>query len=142
MTKIIFVEPDGKEVTVQDFTADKPSNSTGLISKDHGEWTYPLWPQINCQGSPPTPYIYDSRASINDIVKGLEHWYNMSAEDRRSKGMAGREWAIKNGFTQKGMCDAMVDSIETCFKNFKPRKAYTLINTTIEPKVYSTGVIL
>ena len=50
---------NGEELNVNHLTENIPSNSTGKLSKEHGEWTYPLWPQMNLQGSPQTPYIYD-----------------------------------------------------------------------------------
>ena len=41
----------------------------------------------------------------------------------------------------KGMCEAMYDSIENTFQNWKPRKRFTLINTN-RPKVeYPDGII-
>ena len=131
-----------RELSVNDFTTDIPSNSTGKISKIHGEWTYPLWPQMNLQGSPLTPYIYDSRVSVDQIFEGLKYWYNMDKKEREAKGLAGRKWAIKNKFTHKGMCEAAIEAIDTCFENFKPRKRFTLINTKIEPIKYDSGVLI
>ena len=72
-----------RDITINDFNEEIPSNSTGKISKEYGEWTYALWPQLNLQGSPLTPYIYDSRPSITDITEGLKFWYNMSKEIKR-----------------------------------------------------------
>ena len=118
-----------RDITINDFTADIPSNSTGLISKQHGEWTYPLWPQINLQGSPATPYIYDSRVSVSQITDGLKYWYDMGREERKIKGKIGRAWAIKNGFTAKAMCDGYIKSIDKCFETWKPRQKYTLLST-------------
>jgi glycosyltransferase involved in cell wall biosynthesis len=133
---------DGKDLSVEHFSADKPSNSTKLISEEHGEWVYPLWPNPSLQGSPPTPYIYDSRPTVNDIAKGLEHWYKMSKKERKEKGAAGREWAIRNEFTNDGMCKAMINGIDTCIATFEPRKRYELINTSDKRPVYTPGVLL
>ena len=132
---------EGEELSIKHFTEDVPSNSTGLISKEHGEWTYPMYPQLSLQGSPPTPYIYDSRPSIDDIQKGLEYWYNMSKEERKSKGLAGRKWAIENGFTQKGMCNAMIHAIDSCFDSFQSRQSYKLIDMNKEKPVYPIGAL-
>jgi glycosyltransferase involved in cell wall biosynthesis len=132
---------DGNELNTNHFTGETPSNSTGLISKEHGEWVYPLWPNLSLQGSPPTPYIYDSRPEIKDISKGLQHWYNMPKSERKIKGIKGRDWAIKNGFTAKGMCDEMINGIQTCLSTFEPRKKYILINTSDEKPIYKTGVL-
>jgi hypothetical protein len=133
---------DGREFCKEDLTEEIPSNSTGKISKEYGEWAYPMWPNSSLQGSPPTPYIYDSRPKIQDIIKGLEYWYNMSREERKEKGLVGRNWAIENGFTHKGMCDAMTNGIETCFKNFKPLESYELIDMSKPKPNYPTGVLV
>ena len=133
---------DGKDVTVNNFTSEIPSNSTGEISKEHGEWTYPLWPQMNLQGSPNTPYIYDSRVSVDQIAEGLKFWYHLGPEERQRRGKVGREWSIKNGFTQKGMCDATMNAIDTCFKEFKPRDRYTIINTLDEQPSKKAGILI
>ena len=132
---------DGKEMSVKDFTAEVPSNSTGKISKEHGEWTYPLWPHQSLQGSPPTPYIYDSRPSIPDITAGLKYWYTQSPMERTRKGILGRNWAIDNNFTESGMNKAMGNAIQTCLDNFSPKPNYELINLDDTNKVYPTGVL-
>jgi len=132
---------DGEELSVKHFTAEIPSNSTGEISKEHGEWTYPLWPNQSLQGSPPTPYIYDSRPEINDIASGLKYWYGQSKMERTRKGILGRNWAIENKFTEDGMNEAMLNAIKTTFDNFKPKANYELIDLDATNKVYPTGVL-
>ena len=132
---------DGKPFGIQHLSEEVPSNSTGLISTDWGKWTYPLWPQVTLQGSPMTPYIYDSRVSISSIKKGLAHWFEMGPERRKICGLAGREWAIENGFTAKSMCNEMTKSINTCLENFKPRRRFTLVNTNKNKFKYPTGVL-
>ena len=133
---------NGEDITVDNFTAEIPSNSTGKISTEHGEWTYPLWPQMNLQGSPLTPYIYDSRASVEQIIQGVQYWYNMGREERKRRGKVGREWAIKNGFTHTNMCSLTVDSMEKCFKEFKPRDKYIVLNTKDERPKLKSGVLI
>jgi len=132
----------GEYITIDDFTVDTPSNSTGKISEDHGSWTYPLWPQINLQGSPPTPYIYDSRVSIDQITSGLMYWHNMPKSNRSDHGAIGRDWAIENGFNAKGMTDTMSKSIDTCISTFKPRQRYTLIDASIKKQQYPSGALV
>ena len=133
---------DGREFKVQDLTAEIPSNSTGGISGVHGEWVYPLWPNHSMQGSPMTPYIYDSRPTIKDIEKGLKYWYDLGRDERKRKGMIGREWAIKNGFTKEGMCNAVIDSFEGLFKSYKPIDSFEVINTSLPKPIYPTGVLV
>ena len=133
---------DGKDITTDNFSGDIPSNSTGKISKEHGEWVYPVWPNQSLEGSPPTPYIYDSRPTVEGITEALEFWYNQSPQERKIAGLAGREWAIKNEFTQKGMCSSMIKAIDTCIDNWKPRKRYELIDTDNKMPVYKSGVLV
>ena len=97
---------------------------------------------MNLQGSPATPYIYDSRVSIDDIKQGLIWWYTMGDAKRKECGLEGREWATKNGFTSKGMCDSMIKSIETCMESWQPRQKFTLINTNREKIDYPNGVLI
>ena len=126
---------------MEDFTVDVPTNSTGKMGIDHGPWTYPLFPQISMGGSPATPYIYDSRPHTEDMYQAIRFWYNQEEKERIRCGSIGRDWAIENGFTHKGMCDAMINGIDTCFENFKPRERHTMIKVSPEPN-YPTGVIV
>lgn len=50
----------------------QPSAQDGKI-EGHGSWVYPLIPQLSVQGSPPTPYIYDSRPRIKDIAIAINY---------------------------------------------------------------------
>jgi len=131
-----------RQIGVEDFTAEIPSNSTGKMSKEHGEWVYPLWPQVALQGSPATPYIYDSRVSTDQISKGLKYWYEMGSEIRKEKGLIGRTWAIKNKFTAKGMTEAMTNSINICLDTWEPRKNFELIDTSINTPKAPSGVLV
>ena len=133
---------NGEPLSVKDFTASIPSNSTGLISTDHGPWVYPLWPQITLQGSPKTPYIYDSRVSTKSIVAGLSYWYKKSSQIRSESGLIGRKWAIKNGFTSKSMCAEMIKSIDGCLKYWQPRQQFELIDTNKNSVTYKSGVLI
>jgi len=132
---------EGEYLTKDDYTADWPSNSNGKY-KDHGEWAFPVWPQINLQGSVPTPYIYDSRCDIRDVSKKMREVYDLGRKERKRIGKLGREFLINDsGMSAKGMCEAMYNSVEDTFKNWEPRKRFTLINTN-RPKVeYPDGII-
>ena len=136
-----LIKDDGTPVTLEDYSAEWPSNSNGKY-KNHGSWIYPMWPQMNLAGSPTTPYIYDSRVSISQIKNGLKYWYDMGKDFRTNVGLTGRQWSIENGFTSKGMCTAMTNSIEGCFSNWKPLDKFILINTNDIKKIeYPIGII-
>jgi glycosyltransferase involved in cell wall biosynthesis len=101
----------------------------GAIS--YGEWAKPVWPSNRClQGSVPTPYIFDDRCSFEDVADKIEEWYNTPKAERIASGLKGRKFAIKpeTGMSSKnGMCKLMADSIDNTFKNWKPRKRFTII---------------
>jgi glycosyltransferase involved in cell wall biosynthesis len=132
----------GRPMSIEDFTIETPSNSTGKISKEHGEWVYPLWPQVALQGSPATPYIYDSRVSLDQITKGLAYWYELGSENRKEKGISGRTWAIKNKFTAKGMAEAMTNSINICLDTWEPRQTFVLIDASVQTPTSPSGVLV
>ena len=135
-----FMKDNGTPVTLKDFSAKWPSNSDGKYTK-HGEWAFPVWPQINLQGSPMTPYIYDSRPSVKDIAKQLKNAHSLGRTELKRRGLVGREWAIENGFNSKGMCQAFIDSVQSCFANFKSRDRFTVISAE-DPKIfYPDGII-
>ena len=133
-----IIKDDGEYLKLEDFTADWPSNSNGRY-KNHGEWSFVVWPQINLQGSPLTPYIYDSRCSIPDVTDQIEKAYNLGTTELARRGMKGREWAIENGFTAKEMCNAFERSMEGCWKNWTPRKRFTLVNAQDKLPEYPVG---
>ena len=132
---------DGRPMGIEDFTAEIPSNSTGKITKDHGDWVYPLWPQVALQGSPQTPYIYDSRVSLDQITEGLKYWYEMGMDLRNEKGLLGRAWAIENKFTAKGMSESMTNSINICLDTWQPRTKFELINAATIPTQAPSGIL-
>ena len=69
-----LVKNDGTPVVLEDYNTDWPSNSDGKY-KNHGEWSYVVWPQHNLQGSPTTPYIYDSNCNIRDVALQIKNAY-------------------------------------------------------------------
>lgn len=92
----------------------------------HGEWAKPVWPSaININGSPVTPYIFDDRVDDNKVATAIYEFYEMGREERKRRGLLGREWALQN-ISSKIMCDKMAEGIETTINNFKPRERYNL----------------
>jgi hypothetical protein len=124
-----------------DFNIDHPTNSDGRITK-HGSWTFPIWPQMNLVGSPPTPYIYDSRITIEDIVNRLNEVYNIDKPTRKKIGLAGREWMMSNesGMSATKMCNSMMKYIDASMDNFKRRDRYTITKVHHHEKLKNTGV--
>lgn len=126
-----FINPETNEY----FTADEYINIHSLNDKEkwnklkHGEWVKPVWPSnISLQGSVPTPYIFDDRASYREIGQALYEWYKTPKKERLDAGLKGRQFIMndKVGMNKNDMCIRIIDSIENTFTNFTPRKKFEL----------------
>ena len=138
-----FKKEDGSYLTVDDYTTDFPSNS-GMKYTDHGEWAIPLKANISLQGSPPTPYIYDSQPNLEDLRDALKTMYDFGLEECKRRGLSGREYVTSKeiGMTSKMMGQNFIDSVETFFENWKPRKRFTILDTKELNIKYPAGTIL
>jgi len=120
-----------------DFDAKLPSNHTGAI-KEHGEWAFPVYPtNRSIQGSPLTPYIWDDRCNAEDAAEQIKAVYDLSKEERKARGLKGREWALSDeaGFTGLNMGKKIITTLDKLFKTWKPRKKYEFVNTNeVKPK--------
>jgi len=119
---------DGKWV---DFDADFPSNHNGTL-KECGEWAFPVYPtNRSIQGSPITPYIWDDRCTAEDAAKQIRAVYDLPKEERKAKGLKGREWALSEeaGFTGEKMGQRIIENIDELFATWTPREKFELINT-------------
>jgi len=133
-------EKDGKWI---DFNSDFPSNHRGTV-KDCGEWAIPVFPSnLHIVGSIPTPYISDDRASAEDIATAIGEVYKMSTEERERRGKAGREWVLseESGMSAKGMCNNVINAMDTVLENFIPRPKYNIYKAKEVPKKYITHKI-
>ena len=113
-----------------DFDADFPSNHRGTIKKC-GEWAFPVFPSSRTMvGSPPTPYIWDDTCRPEDASEQIKAVYNLTSEERKTRGLAGREWAINTeaGFTAEHQGARIVEAFDTLFSTWKPREKFELIN--------------
>jgi hypothetical protein len=121
-----FEDEDGNWFTP---SPEIPSNNTGKYKK-HGEWAYPVYPtNRSIQGSPQTPYIWDDRCNPEDAAEQIMAIYSLSKEERKAKGLAGREWAMgEAGFTGKIQGERIIEAFDELFKTWKPREKFEFIN--------------
>lgn len=130
-----FEDKDGNWIN---FTKDFPSNHTGIVKK-HGSWCIPVVPGKGraLVGSPATPYIFDDRASIEDISAAIRTLYDMSPEAREKNGLEGEKWATSDeaGFTSEKMAERFIEGINATFEHFKthPRSRYEFIKISERP---------
>jgi glycosyltransferase involved in cell wall biosynthesis len=119
-----------------DFDETFCSNHFGTY-KEHGEWAVPIYPSnMSIVGSIPTPYIFDDRADFRDIANAIEEIYNLTPEERETRGAKGREWVTSKESMQsaKSMSQNIIDGIEETFATWKPRKKYELIKVEKAPR--------
>jgi glycosyltransferase involved in cell wall biosynthesis len=117
---------DGKWM---EFDDNFPSNHRGTI-KECGEWAFPVFPTSrSLVGSVPTPYIFDDRCEPEDAANQIEAIYNLNPEDRKKRGLAGREWALGDeaGFTSEKMGERIISNLDELFNTWTPREKYELI---------------
>jgi glycosyltransferase involved in cell wall biosynthesis len=118
---------DGKWMELD---ADFPSNHNGTI-KECGEWAFPVFPtNRSLVGSPLTPYIWDDRCTSEDAAEQLMNVYSLSKEERKARGLKGREWALsdESGFTSEKMGVNIIETLDELFTTWKPREKYEFIN--------------
>lgn len=118
---------DGKEFTAEDYVEiGTLHNKEKWKHVNYGEWVIPVWSSAhNINGSPSTPYIFDDRVNDENVAEAIMKVYQMSKEERKRRGLLGREFMIKN-LSNKIMCDKMVEGIDSAIQNFTPRKKYDL----------------
>lgn len=120
-----FEDDKGKWI---DFSSNFPSNHRGTIKKC-GEWARPVFPgAITIIGSPPTPYIFHDYCNPEDVCEALLDVYNLDKDDRKSRGLKGRNWALSEeaGLTVDMMCERIVNCMNKGFEKFKPRDSYEI----------------
>ena len=113
-----------------DFDADFPSNHRGTYKK-HGDWAFPVYPTSrSIVGSPPTPYIYDDRCESEDAAKQIKVVYDLGKEERKARGLKGREWATGDeaGFTGEYQGKRIIEAFDELFATWKPREKFELID--------------
>jgi len=110
-------------------SSEIPSNHNGTYKK-HGEWAFPVFPSTRVlQGSPPTPYIWDDVVKAEDATEQIMNVYKLTPEERKARGLKGREWAVeKAGFTGEIQGKRVIEAFDELFSTWQPREKYELIN--------------
>lgn len=133
-----FEDEDGNWLC---FDGEFTTNHMGRY-KNHGNWVKPVFPaNRSLQGSPQTPYIFDDRVNFEDVGNAIMYWYGTDAEWRKTYGLEGREWALKNGLTSEQMGNKMIELFTYLFEaKTQSRPRYTLHK--VEPNTYTnTGIV-
>lgn len=136
-----FIDENGKIYTP---TADIPTNHAKTFTKC-GEWAFPVFPTSrSLSGSIPTPYIFDDRCDWKDVADRLHELYMMTREERKQRGLKGREYAQRPdvGMTAELMGKAFIRDINIALINYAPRDKYNLYNSNeFTKEIKNTGII-
>jgi len=122
-----FVDSNGEWFTP---SPEIPSNHRGTY-KEHGEWAFPVYPTSrSIQGSSQTPYIFDDRCEWEDASKQIKAIYDLDPEERKARGLKGREWALSEeaGFNSKHQANRVMGAFDELFSTWEPREKYEIIN--------------
>ena len=122
-----FKKEDGSYLTEDDYYTEWGSNHDGRY-KEHGEWAFPVFPSNrSLQGSIPTPYIFDDRASFEEVAVKLKEIYDIR-DELKDRGLKGREFVKdeKIGMTAENMCNRFINDMETAWEKFEPRKKFEI----------------
>ena len=69
------------------------------------------------------------------IEEHIKEVYDLGPEERKKRGLAGREWALSDeaGFTATKMSERIAEAIDETLENFVPRPRYDLIRVKDKP---------
>jgi len=108
------------------FDENFPSNHFGTYKKC-GKWALPVFPSNSALvGSPKTPYIFDDRLDFRELANTLMESYKMSKEEKKERGLAGREWVISDESmaSAKNMNKNIITNFDKLFETWKPRPKF------------------
>ena len=126
-----------------EFDTAFPTNHDATY-RNHAEWAKPVFPSNrSLQGSPQTPYIFDDRADFKDIADAIEYWYELTPQERKEMGEAGRNWVTGNesNFSARRMSERFIECIDTCLEKWEPRKKFSLFTVEQSKKLENVGVL-
>jgi len=135
-----FEDENGEWV---EFTEEFGSNHFGKYKKC-GKWAIPVFPSnMSLAGSIPTPYIFDDRVDFRDAAEAIMEIYKMSTEERKERGLAGREWVLSDEamMSSRNMGKNVIDGIEETFSKWKPRTSMAIIKTENLPVDYIKHIV-
>lgn len=119
-----FRDDNGKLV---EFTPEWGSNSDGKY-RNHGKWVTPIYPAARMvQGSIQTPYILADYGKWEDAAEAMMFWYLMPTQERKTRGLAGREYCLGEGnLNSDYMCQTMAEGLDAMMSNWKGRERFNL----------------
>jgi len=134
-----FEDKNGKWI---EFSKEFGSNNIGKYKKC-GKWAFPIFPtSVTLQGSVPTPYIFEDRISIKDVVETLYSMYKMDKKELKKRGEKGYEWVIseESGMNIKSMCYKFIKHVDFLLENWEARERYNFFKIEDICEDYNSGI--
>ena len=130
-----FIDEDGKWIN---FSRQFGSNNIKKY-EECGEWAFPLFPtSIMLQGSVQTPYIFEDKIDLKDVIETLYKTYKMDSKELSRRGQLGREWVMseESGMNLKSMCNKFIKDTTFLLENWLPREKvnFSLVEDLLEVK--------
>ena len=129
-----------------EFNEDFLSNHIGRYTKC-GDWAIPVFPKtISCQGSIPTPYIFDDRVTWWDVSKAIKMVFDMTPKERERRGKIGRNWVLSNESRMSigKMSEVIIKDIELLLSHWVSTRTVELIDVNrviTEKKKINMGIL-
>lgn len=134
-----LLKPDGSPVTLADYTPEWYTNADGRF-RHGGEWADFVFPAVrSVNGSPLTPYVLQEFAAVPDVVDRLEKIYGETREERKARGLKGRDFLIRSGMTRVGMAKGITKAINETLEDFVPRAKYEIVDPSTRPYDIEAG---
>ena len=124
-----FMDDQGEYLdATKHFVETWSSNHDGRFRRC-GEWAFPVFPASrSLQGSPLTPYIFDDRVKIEDVVDVLGDVYRLDRTERKRRGELGRQFASGPArFDATLMGESFIQGIDATLAHWTPRKRFELV---------------
>jgi glycosyltransferase involved in cell wall biosynthesis len=94
---------------------------TPEIYTEPGPWAMPLKGERTIIGSSVTPYLYDYNLSIDRIAGALHYWHRVPPDERKRRGLQGREWCLSKGLYGRAFGEAVARDVNMLVEKFTPR---------------------
>ncbi len=134
-----FVDKEGNWYTNDE---NVPSNHLETY-RECGSWAFPVFPScLSLQGSIETPAIFDSRCSFFDVSKKIYEVYSLSKDERRKRGLEGREWVCSDeaNMTSEKMGLKFVEFTDEILSVENKKSTYKIYKIGERPLKYTKNI--
>jgi hypothetical protein len=94
------------------------------------------------QGSVQTPYIFEDKLDLKDVIETLYKTYKMGNKELSRRGQLGREWVMseESGMNLKSMCNKFIKDTTFLLENWLPREKVNFSLVEDLPEVKNSDI--